>query len=81
MQIDFNILRTNRVSYLQQKSVGRHTSNSEFITKSAVYYKEKLFTDGECLHANIKDAAQCISCTPIKLKNSINMKCVLGFCD
>ena len=36
---------------------------------------------GECLHATIKDTAQCITCLPIKSKNITNIKCALGFCD
>ena len=53
-----NIFITNLVTYLQQKSVGVHTLNSEYINKSPAHYKKKLFPYGDFLHANIKDAAQ-----------------------
>ena len=39
----------------------------------------EIFSDGEFLHADIKYAAQFISCTPIKLDNIIHIKCALGF--
>ena len=32
--------------------------NSLFSTKSDAHYKDKVFPDGECLHATTKDAAQ-----------------------
>ena len=63
------------------KSVGRHTRNSLFSTTSSEHNKYTLFQDGEYLHATIKDAAQCITCIPIKPKNIIEIKCTLGFCD
>ena len=40
MQIDLNIFRTILEAYLQQKSVGKHTCNSLFSTKSAANYKD-----------------------------------------
>ena len=40
-----------------------------------------MFPDGECLHATIKYAAQCITCIHIKPRNMIHIKCDLGFCD
>ena len=52
-----------------------------FSTTSAAIYKDKLFQDGKWLHATIKDAAQCITCIPIKQKNMINIKCDFSFCD
>ena len=79
MQIYLNIFRNNLVSELQHKSVGRHTRTISYRTKSVAQYKDKMFTDGECLHDVIKYAAQLISCTPIKAKNIINMKCALSF--
>ena len=79
VQIDLNIFRTNIVSYFQQIYVGRHIRNSPFSTKSYVNYKEKVVPYGEFLHANTKDASQCIACTLIKPKNIIHMKCDLGF--
>ena len=81
MNIDLNIFRTKIVSDPQQKSVGRDTYSSTFSTTSVAHQKGKVFTYGECLHANIKYSDQCISCTPVKTKNRINMKCDLGFCD
>ena len=80
MHIDLNIFIIKLVSDLQQKSVGRHMRNSAYITTISEHYKDKLFPDGECLHATIKVAAQCISCNHIKPKNIIHMKCSLGFC-
>ena len=35
------------------------------ITTREVHYKEKVFPYGECFHATSKDAAHCISYTPI----------------
>ena len=58
MQIYLNIFITIIVTDLQQKSFGRHTCNSLFITTSHVHYKDKVFPDVEILHATIKDAAQ-----------------------
>ena len=40
-----------------------------------------MFTDSECLHAFIKDAAQSITCTPIKPNNIIHMNNDFGFCN
>ena len=40
-----------------------------------------MFWYGECLHATIKDAAQCITCLSIKPNNMIHIKCALGVCD
>ena len=56
-KIDFKIFRTKIVKDLQHKSVGRHTRNITYSTKSAAQYKEKLFPDGGCLYATIKDTA------------------------
>ena len=81
IQIDLNRSWTNIATYLQHKYVGIHTHNSEFITTSSTNDKDKVFPDGECLHATIKDADQCISCTPIKLNNIIHIKRDLFFCD
>ena len=80
MHIDLNRIRKKLVSDLQHKYVVRHTQNSTFSTRISEKYKEKVFLNVECLHATIKDAAKCISCTTIKLKNIINMNCDLGFC-
>ena len=80
MHIDLNITRKKLVSDLQHKYVGRHTQKSTFSTKSAEKYKEKVFINGECLHATIKDAAKCILCTTVKPKNIIHMNRDLGFC-
>ena len=60
--------------------MGRHTCKISFSYQSAAYYKEEVFPDDEFLHATVKYAAHCISCTAIKPKNIINMKCALGFC-
>ena len=81
MYIGLNISRTRIVTDLQHKYVGIYTQNSLFSTTSDSYYNNKVFIDGECLHATIKDAAQCITCLPIKANNIINIKCDLGFCD
>ena len=43
MQIDSNKFRTRLVTYLQQKSVMRHTRNSLISTNSSAYYKIKCF--------------------------------------
>ena len=43
IQIDTNKFRTRLVTYLQQKSVMRHTRNSLFSTNSSAYYKIKCF--------------------------------------
>ena len=40
-----------------------------------------LFLCGECLHATIKDNAQCVTCLPIKSKNTMNINCSSGFYD
>ena len=58
MHIDLNIFRSNIVTDLLQKSVGRHAHNSEYSSTSAASYKDKLFPYRECLHATIKDAYQ-----------------------
>ena len=81
MQIDINISRKNIVTELKHKPVGRHTFISIFYTTGDSHYKEKVFPDGQLLHVTIKDAAQCISCTPIKPNNIIYMKWALGFFD
>ena len=60
MHIDSNKSRTRLVTDLQHKSVRRHTRSSLFSNKSAAYHKEKVFPDGECLHANIKYSSQFI---------------------
>ena len=39
-----------------------------------------MFPHGECLHATIKYAAQCITCIHIKPRNIIHIKCDVGFC-
>ena len=75
MQIYLNRPRTNLVSDIHQKSVGRHKHNIAFSTTSTVHYKYKVFPDGECWHATIKYAYQFISCTHIKPKNTMNIKC------
>ena len=80
MQVDINGSRTRVIIYLQQTSFGIHTCNSLFSATSAAYYKEKVFPYGECLQDTTKDAADCITCYPIKPKNMINMNCALGFC-
>ena len=54
--------------------VDRHTHKSVFSTISDAHYKEKVFPDGEFLHATIKDVDQYIYCAHIKPKNIINMK-------
>ena len=80
MKIDLNIFKTKLVTDLQHNYVGRHTHNIAYITTKDSHNKDKVFPDGENLHATIKNAAQCISCTPIKPKNIINIKFALGFC-
>ena len=65
-QTDLNIFRTIFIIYLQQKSDWRHTHNSLFCTTSAALEEDRLFTDDDFSHAKIKDAAQCITCFPIK---------------
>ena len=79
MQIALNRPRKIFVTYLKHKYVGRHTCNSLFSTTSAEHYKDTNFPVGECLHANIKDAAQCITCITIKQNVMINIKRALGF--
>ena len=69
------------VTYLEHKSVGRHKRNSLFTTKSAAHLKDKIFPYGECLHTNIKYAAQGITCSTTQPKNMINIKCSVGSCD
>ena len=81
MQIDLNIFRIIIITYLQQKSVGRHTWNSLFITTSDPHYKDKVFPDCECLHATIKYTTQCITCLPNKPNHMININFTLVFCD
>ena len=76
MHIDLNIFITNLETNLQKKSVGIHEFNGSYSTASAEHYKQKVFSDGDFLHANTKYADQCISCNTIKPKNII-----LGFCD
>ena len=66
---------------LQQKSVGRHIRNFLYSTTSAAHYKYKVFSDGEYIHATIKDPDRCITYLPIKPKNMIHIMCDLGFCD
>ena len=69
------------VTVLQKNCVRVHTHNSSFITTSSAHYKDKVFPDGEFLHSSIKDAAQCITSTPIKPNNITRLKCDLGFLD
>ena len=57
------------------------TLNSLFITTRDALNKNRLFSGGEILHATDKDAAQCISCIPIKPKDMIRIKCDMFFCD
>ena len=47
VHIDLNIFRTKIVSYLQNKSIGRHTRNSVFSTLITENYKKKVFPDSE----------------------------------
>ena len=79
MQIDLNRFITRLVTDLQQKSAVRHTRTSFFCTTSASHYKDIVFPDDECLHATIKDAAQCITCLSIKPNNMIHIKFDLVF--
>ena len=74
-----NILRKSIVADLQHKYSGVHTRNSLFSTTSAACYKGKVFPVGEVLRATNKDAAQYITCTPIKLNNTIHVRCDLVF--
>ena len=74
MHIDLNIFITNIETNLQKKSVGIHEFNGSYSTASAEHYKQKVFSDGDFLHANTKYADQCISCNTVKPKNII-----LGF--
>ena len=74
MQTDLNIFRRRLVKNLKQRSVERYTCNSLFSTTSAAHYKDKVFPDGEFLHATIKDAAQCITCISIKPNNMIHVE-------
>ena len=80
-RIDLNRLRTRIVTYLKQRYVGRHTCNSLFSNTSATHHKDKMFPGGECLHATIKYADNCITCILIKPNNIIHIKCASGFCD
>ena len=77
MNIDLNIFRTKIVSDPQQKSVGRDTYSSTFSTTSVAHQKGKVFTYGECLHANIRDSDHPITCNPIKPNNIIHMNSAL----
>ena len=79
--MNLNVFRTILVTDLQHNSVRIHTHNSLFITKIALNYKDKVFPDGECLHALIKYGAWRITCIPIKPRNIIHINCDLGFCD
>ena len=81
IQIYLNRFIPKLVTDLQQNYAPRHTCNSLFRTKIAAHYKGDFFLGGGCLHATIKDVAQCITCLPIKRKNMIHIKCDLGFCD
>ena len=54
MQIGLIILRKNIVSYLEHNYVWRNTHNSAFSTTNDSHDKDKVFPDGECLHATIK---------------------------
>ena len=81
MNINLNIFRTILVTDLQHNSVRIHTHNSLFIAKISLNYKYKVFPDGECLHATIRDASQFITRITIKLNNMIHIKCDLGSCD
>ena len=58
MNIDLIRFSTRPLIYLQQNSAGRHTRNILFITTSYAHYKDKVFPDGDFLHATIKYAAQ-----------------------
>ena len=58
MHIDLNIFRRRLVKYLQQKSLGRHTYKSLFVTTSAAHYKYIVFSDLKYLHTTISDASQ-----------------------
>ena len=60
MQIDLNIIMSKLVTHVQQKFVGIHTQNSAYSTTTTTHYKYKVITDGECLHATIKDIDQFI---------------------
>ena len=77
--MDLNIPRTKLVTHLQYNYVGRHIKNSLLITTSDENYKDKVFPDGEFLHATIKYEDQCISCTTIKPKDIIHIKRALDF--
>ena len=55
MQIYLNRFISKIVTHLQHNYVRRHKLNSEFRTTSAENYMEKVFTDGEYLHATIKE--------------------------
>ena len=56
IQNDLNASIPILVTDLQHKFIGRHINKSLFSTTSAAYYKYKVFRDGECLYATIKDA-------------------------
>ena len=58
MNIDLIRFSTRPLIYLQQNSAGRHTRNILFINTSYAHYKDKVFPDGDFLHATIKYAAQ-----------------------
>ena len=81
IQTNLNGFRTRLVTDLNQKSVFRHTNNSLCITTSAAHYKDKVFPDDQCLHANIKYADQCINFIHIRPKNMIHVKSGLVFSD
>ena len=47
IKFSLNIFRTRLKTEFQKKSVGRHTFNILFGTKSTAHYNDKLFPDGE----------------------------------
>ena len=79
-KINLNIFRTIPVTYLQQRSIWRHTHNSLFSTTSAAHFKYKVFPYSEFLHATIKYSSWCITCLPTKPEYIIHIKCDICFC-
>ena len=79
IHIGLNRFRIIIVTCLKHNYSGIHTHNRLFSTTIYVPYKNKVFLYNECLHANIKYAAQCITCIPIKPNNMIYIKFASDF--
>ena len=79
--ISLNKFRQKLVTFLKCISVGRHTHNIAYSNTRVLYYNDKVFPVGECLHDTNKDVYKSSVCYPIKPKNIIHMKCDLLFFD